>query len=224
MGNAALTADSYTSLGLSYSEMGEPEHALQAYTAALAIYQKMGYQERIAGARLNLGAAHYDAGRFDQAILAYQASLDIFQKLALPRGQAQAHYNLAEAYIAQGETGLARQHWGTGVALGRREELKDVVAQFDQLQKDHPGLKPDAAPRPDSITPLPEAPSLSREEQLALDMARRQTRVTTKDLVERNIPRPTAKRILGRLADRGMLRRVGQGRAAGYVLPPGAPT
>ena len=85
--------------------MGEPEHALQAYTAALAIYQKMGYQERIAGAKLNLGAAHYDAGRFDQAIIAYQSSLDIFQKMALPLGQAQAHYNLAEAYIAQRRAG-----------------------------------------------------------------------------------------------------------------------
>ena len=219
LGNAALTADSYTSLGLSYAEMGEPEHARRAFTAALEIFQKMGYQERIASARMNLGGAHHYAGHNDQAIIAYQASLDIFQKLALPRGQAQAHYNLAEAYVAQGEMGLARQHWGTGVALGRREELKGVVAEFEQLRKDHPGLEPVDALLPDSITPSPEDAALSREEQLALALAHRQTRVTTKDLVEQNIARPTAKRLLSRLADQGLLRRVGQGRAAGYVLP-----
>lgn len=218
LGNAALAADSYTSLGLSYAEMGEPEQALQAYAEALVIYQKMGHQERIAGARLNLGGAHYYAGRFDRAISEYRASLDIFQKLALPRGQAQAQYNLAEAYIAQGDVAQARSHWGTGVALSQQEALIDIMAQFGQLHKAHPDLKSDD-PSPDPGTLAPEATWLSREEQLALEIARREKQVRTNDLVEHTITRSTAKRVLGRLVEQGLLCQVGRGRAAHYVLP-----
>jgi tetratricopeptide (TPR) repeat protein len=189
-----------------------------SYEEALATFRKTSDQEGIASIYLNIGAALYCAGRFTEAIERYQESLNLFAELELPRGQAQAYYNLAEACAALGQIEQAQRHWREGYALSQSNGLDDQLQEFRDLRDRTPALHGlDTAAR---VPVIKTAGNLLPEERTALDIARREGRVTTKKLTEQaHIAESTAKRVLAGLVERGLLVRIGQGRATGYVLP-----
>jgi tetratricopeptide (TPR) repeat protein len=226
-GDLQQVADSYNNLGSIYAEMGESTHAQESFEEALEIFERLGNREAAATAQLNFGGALYYAGRFPEAIDLYDKSLHTFQELALPRGQAQAHYNLAEAFAEMGQDEQACQHWREGYLLSRQAELDDQLAWFSELRDATPALQGIMVETPGkqvgAPSDQPQVPSdLVPEEQIALELAQRHGRVTTRLLMEQaHISKATATRRLSALARRGLLVRVGKGRATCYVVPEG---
>lgn len=234
IGDLQRIADACANLGLIYDLKGEHDQAIAAQEEALAIFSKIGDREGIANAHTNIGAALYDDGRFLEAVDQYRKSLAIFQDIRLPRGEAQAHQNLAEAFAALGQADQARRHWQEGYALSLEAGLDDQVQEFDHLRDRTPILKDlDTAPGATSIQSDASSMSsmianLPATGRMALEIARQIGYVSAKVLMERaQISKPTATRCLSDLVKRGLLVRVGQGRASRCVMPgnPGtAPT
>ncbi len=226
LGDLQRVADACANLGLIYDLMGEHDQAILAQEEALNTFRKISDREGIANAYLNIGAALYCRGRFLEAIDSYRESLAIFQAMRLPRGEAQAHQNLAEAFAALEQADKARWHWQVGYALSLEGGLDDQKEEFRSLRDRTPVLKdlsvvPGSASNSDDDNASETASSVSPTGQAALELARQAGCVTAKALMERgDVSKPTATRCLADLVKRGLLVRVGKGRASCYVLPP----
>jgi tetratricopeptide (TPR) repeat protein len=226
-GDLQRVAEACGNLGLIYNKMGEHQQAIRAYEEALATFGKIGDREGIANAHNNIGAALYYCGRYLEAIERYQEGLAIFREIGLPRGEAQAHQNLAEAFAALGQIEEARWHWREGYTLSQEAGLDDQLAEFRGLRDRTPVLQgPDAASDASPVIANTAVPSSSTPanllpvERMALEIARQRGRVTTHVLMEQaNVSKSRATRCLSDLAERGMLIRVGKGRASHCVIP-----
>ncbi len=214
MGDWPRAADSGNNLGNIYAEMGEPQAALGFYAEALTA----GTPEQVADAHLNIGATLYDLGRYAEALGHYRESLEGYQKIGVPRREVRAYYNLTEALAAVAEWEAAAQHWRAGFARSQ-QAVTDYVQAFEALRQSLPDLdrqlqQADAAPAP-KVSAVRQGYA-----QQALELARQERNVTTKSLMARtHLSLSPAKEVLAELTRRGLLVKIGQGRATRYVLP-----
>lgn len=230
-GDLLGVAQSFGNLGLLYNAMGEYGHAITAYQEARRTFEKLGNQHLIAKADLNMGMAYHLDGQLAQAVDVYLRSLARAQEEDVPHLAAKAYSNLAEAYAELGHLETARQYWVEGYELSKRVGFTDQIAYFESLLRQMPALNgadtadlsaPPAAATDVKIVPPPPdttAEALDSEEQSALELARREGKVTTRTLMEAaEISKATATRRLTSLAERGYLQQQGQGRGTHYIV------
>jgi tetratricopeptide (TPR) repeat protein len=192
----------------------------------LLTYRKLGNQEATAGALLNIGASYYLLQQHESALANYKQSLEICQTHSLPYAEVTVCYNLAEALAGLGQRQEALLYWQQGYTLSQRAGFTDEITAFLQLRETTPALATTAigASHSEQFTGvqgdvLVDA-ALSPEEGETLAMARRQGRISAKQLVDESyISRATATRRLTRLVELGYLVKQGEGRGTYYSLP-----
>lgn len=225
-GDLLRVAQSFGNLGLLYNAMGEYDHAISAYQEARRTFEKLGNQHLIAKADLNMGMAYHLAGQLAAAVEAYLQSLARAQEEDVPHLAAKAYSNLAEVYAELGHDETAHRYWEEGYSLSQQMGFSDQIAYFeslranmglvqgDELEKDA-GTEVAVVPPPPATT----AEVLDPEEQIALEVAARAGKVTTRTLMDAaGVSKATATRRLTALAERGYLQQQGQGRGTHYVL------
>lgn len=215
-GDLLGVAKSHGNLGLLYRSHGDYDHAIAAYTEAMSTYARLGNQELEAVALLNIGAAYFLAGNVAEAVRRYHASLAISRTLGLPLLEIKAHYNLAEAYAACDRPAVAGEHWQLGITLCRRHGFDDQEQDFAELAAT---LGWAASFRTDDLPAAPQPVVLDPDEVTVLELAQRQHRLTTQQVVEAlHVSRSTATRRLTTLVDKGYLQMEGKGRGVYYRL------
>jgi len=225
IGDLSRVATSCNNLGMIYARLGEFKPAMMAYEEAFSTFRKLGHHEGMATAKLNMGGACYLADHFEQAIGHDRESLKIFQEIGVPRGEAQAHYNLAEAFAASGQKEQACQHWHVGYTLSQEQPgLEDQIKWFEQLREETIEKEGFELAKPSTHLPEKDKRSsthanLSPEERIALEIAEREGKVTTKRLMqEANMSKANATRKLSGLLKQGFLKKKGRGRGTHYIL------
>ncbi|PZX47578.1 tetratricopeptide repeat-containing sensor histidine kinase [Algoriphagus chordae] len=104
---AKLLAGIQNNLGNLEFYRSDFEAAKNAFTLALANYQKAGMRESAAGMAMNLGIIQERASNYDSALAAYNQALPIFQELKDTAGVASVLENIGLAYSYQGSYKLA---------------------------------------------------------------------------------------------------------------------
>ncbi len=224
-GDLLRAARTLNNLGLIYDDMGDPQHAIAAYRAAVDAYENLGNQELVAGTLLNIGAAQYQDRQPAAAADTYRQSLALCQELDLPRIEVRARYSLAEVCAALGEEDDARGHWQAGYQRSLEAGLDEEAEGFRELHADLPALRDAAASAAGAATDARQgdtgqiARHAAPDDQEILDLARDQGAITTRALMTATgISKATATRRLAALAEAGRLARHGAGRGAYYVL------
>ncbi|HAJ34922.1 MAG TPA: hypothetical protein DCL15_04405 [Chloroflexi bacterium] len=231
-GDLLRVTKSLGNLGLLYTATGEYGHAVAAHQEARAAAQRLGSLELAATATLNIGLAHHLAGDRVKAVEVYRASLAQAREINYVLVELRALSNLAEALAELGELEAAQRYWQRGVELARREEFDDERAYLQELAERFGFRKTDAhqtstapdagKPAPTSAGYQPAVDLLSAEDALALDLARREGKVTPRRLMEvAHLSKATATRRLTALAAAGLLTQVGRGRGTSYVMDGG---
>lgn len=212
-------AESWSNEALVYTRMGDLEAALAAYREALKTFQQLGNREAIAIIYLNLGTALQLAGRLEEAVEQYEESLTMLEQIGVPLSQSQACYNLAEAHAALDNGTLARHYWQQGYQLAQEAGLEGELEWYEQIAGELPALRELTKCEEPPSAPLELEEELSPEELDALDIARREGRVTPRRLIKATgISKATATRKLAHLMELELLRRKGKGRGTHYVI------
>ncbi len=228
-GDLLRVAKSLGNLGLLYTATGEHTHAIAAHEEARAVAQRLGNPELAATATLNIGLAHHLAGDRVKAVEVYRTSLAQAREINYVLVELRALSNLAEALAELGEMESAQRYWQRGVELARREEFDDERAYLQELAERFGFRKIDARQAPiasdagmpalTSASSQPAVDLLSAEDALALDLARREGKVTPRRLMEvAHLSKATATRRLTALTAAGLLTPVGRGRGTSYVI------
>ncbi len=226
-GDLLRAARALNNLGLIYDDMGDPQHAVAAYRAAVDAYDKLGNQELMAGTLLNIGAAQHQDGQPAAAAGTYRQSLALCQELDLPRIEVRARFSLAEVCAALGETDDARGHWQAGYQRSLEAGLDEEAEGFRELQADLPALRDVASDTAASAASAANddgqddtgqfARHAAPDDQEILDLARDQGAITTRALMTATgVSKATATRRLVALAEAGRLAR--HGRAAAPTM------
>jgi len=222
-GDLLHVAKSLGNLGLLYTATGEHAHAVTAHQEARIVAQRLGNPELAVTATLNIGLAYHLAGDRAQAVAVYRECLAQARENNFVLAELRALSNLAEALAELGDLQAAHTYWQHGVEVARRDGFDDECAYLQELA-DRFGF--DTPPSPVDVTKmlspervLPAADLLNAEDALALDLARREGRVTPRRLMEAaHLSKATATRRLTALAAAGLLTPVGRGRGTSYVI------
>jgi hypothetical protein len=81
-------------LGIICMEQGDPQPAIQAYSKAIEIAEKIGYQYGLARSRLNLANIFFVMKQIGPALQHYTEARQIFQSLGNRRGEILARLNI----------------------------------------------------------------------------------------------------------------------------------
>ncbi len=237
-GDLTSVAKSLGNLGLLYAATGAYPQAVVAHQEARDLSQRLGNREMVATATLNIGLAHHLAGELVEAIPFYRESLALCREIKHRLVELRSLSNLAEALAELGDFTAAQSYWRHALTVARRENFDDETAYLHELA-DRYGFADDAqsisAAAPASVfepSSAVEAANwaavdlLNPEDALALELARREGKVTPRRLMEAaNLSKATATRRLTTLAAAGLLSQVGRGRGTCYVIgrtPPAA--
>jgi tetratricopeptide (TPR) repeat protein len=206
-----------------YSAMADHSHAIAAFEEALAVYRRLGNEERSALTLLNIGMAYHLADRRREAIAVYRDCLARCAPLDLRLIMVRAHYNLAEACAELGELAEAARYFAEGRQIASDSAFDDELRDLEALSERFPALRePSNAPPklPPQPGPPPAATAASDPaEQAALALIARDGAVTAKALMAATgVSKATATRRLADMAARGLLVQQGQGRSTAYVL------
>lgn len=118
-------------LGLAYTDLGEPQRAIEYHEKALVISREFG-DRRAEGSILgNLGLAYADLGETRRAIEFYEQQLAIVREIGDRRGEGNALGNLGAAYYVLGETRRAIEYYEQVLAI--TQEIGDRRGEGNTL-------------------------------------------------------------------------------------------
>ncbi|MEM9542534.1 MAG: tetratricopeptide repeat protein [Cyanobacteria bacterium P01_E01_bin.42] len=92
-----------TSLGNTYSFLGEYQQAIALHQQSLEIERQIGNRQGEATSLGNLGTVYYSLGEYQQAIAFHQQQLEIARQIEDRQGEANSLGNLGNAYYSLGE-------------------------------------------------------------------------------------------------------------------------
>ncbi len=150
-----------------------------------------------------MGDAFSLQGQFSEAISYYRQAYHILLATKNLNWRSAICYDLAEAYAEIGEWPQAKIFFDEGRTIARELGQERYLELFAALAERHPVLVSDL---------------LDRQKE-ALAFIKEKEALAMQDYMElANISRSQAHRDLSEMVDRGILRRVGQGRGTKYVL------
>ena len=117
----------FNNIGMSYSALGDLDHALENIERARAVAEKAKFRPRVENALATLGDLELQRGHLNAAREYFARSLQLARELHDVGGEARALLGGARAAEARGEKTAAREQAQQAVALSRK------VSQLDQL-------------------------------------------------------------------------------------------
>lgn len=193
-------------LGLVYMDLQQYDQALDYLGRSRELARQTGNRQVEGVCAMSIGACFYWLGQMKDAIRSYATAAEIFADTGNRTLLTRTYYGLAEAYIETTELELARRYFADGVAIA--QELGDAAAQreFSELAQLYPGL-------------MMTADRLNARQQRALSLVNSQGAINNRQYRQlTGIAQKQAVRDLNDLVERGLLARIGHGRAAHYVL------
>ena len=116
--------------GLSLLRLGRTEEALNSFTTALGIYNKIGDLKGKAGAMIHLGAAHYDTGNLTEAKQYCETARIIFEELHDNFNLGITLVNLATIYNILREDSKATEVIDQALYIGTKYDIKEVLGEM----------------------------------------------------------------------------------------------
>ncbi|RME56489.1 MAG: CHAT domain-containing protein [Deltaproteobacteria bacterium] len=117
--------------GLIARRLGDPQRALEAHGAALALAEQLDDPIEMAASLNNLGVIHREGGRFTEALQAFRRALEIDEALHDRLGQAYDQRNIGVTDLRRGRLNEARRALETAIAISR--EVNDVYNLVNAL-------------------------------------------------------------------------------------------
>ncbi|MFJ3218287.1 AfsR/SARP family transcriptional regulator [Kitasatospora sp. NPDC086801] len=119
-----LLALAHASLAALFVQVGRPSDAVDGFTAAIAVWERLGDRRSVAGELLNLAGAFTELGRFETAVRVVDQSLLICHQLADHGLQALALDSLGTIAHDRGEFEQALRHHRSALALLRPDDRR----------------------------------------------------------------------------------------------------
>ncbi len=132
VGDDLLAARCANNLGNVHFYRGDFVVALNAYSLAVAEFEKVKFNKGLAEAWHNMGIVLRDLRQLDSARAATGRAVDFARKIGDQRLLAQATCSQAETFALSGETQLARVLVNRGLEWARKQE--DKLTQVDALR------------------------------------------------------------------------------------------
>jgi non-specific serine/threonine protein kinase len=101
----------YRGAGCLAEDIGDYATADHAHRQALAIWEELGDQPRIARSIDDLGNIAHDQGDFPRAFELHRQATEVARAAGDRRAMAASHANLGSAYFLQGDIAAARDEW-----------------------------------------------------------------------------------------------------------------
>jgi CHAT domain-containing protein len=124
--DAALQRNNY---GLASYYEGAYEPALRAYSQALTLYEKLGYDYGQAQVTQNIALAEHDLGRVSAALSAYQHALQLLSVEESPKLYADVLNNCGLANATAGHLDIALEQHTRALELGKRIQSSALQAR-----------------------------------------------------------------------------------------------
>ena len=193
-------------LGQDYYHSGKYEQALKYLKKSKALAIKAGNRKIEGACYSHMGACYFYLEKHKEALLYYQQSYDFFAKSGNRNWQSYACYNLAEVHIKLGNQKEAQRYFHEGVNIAQELQLEQYSEFFDALVHKHPEI---FWPRH----------SLNNRQLQALNFVKEHGKITNREHRElTGAAQKTAVRDLQEMVEKGILAKVGKGRATRYVL------
>ncbi|MFJ2193339.1 AfsR/SARP family transcriptional regulator [Kitasatospora sp. NPDC087861] len=119
-----LLALAHASLAALFVQVGRPGDAVDGFTAAISVWERLGDRRSVAGELLNLAGAFTELGRFEAAVRVVDQSLLICHHLADHELQALALDSLGTIAHDRGEFEQALRHHRGALALLRPDDRR----------------------------------------------------------------------------------------------------
>ncbi|MDH6710863.1 DNA-binding SARP family transcriptional activator/tetratricopeptide (TPR) repeat protein [Kitasatospora sp. MAA19] len=119
-----LLALAHASLAALFVQAGRPGDAVDGFTAAISVWERLGDRRSVAGELLNLAGAFTELGRFEAAVRVVDQSLLICHHLADHELQALALDSLGTIAHDRGEFEQALRHHRGALALLRPDDRR----------------------------------------------------------------------------------------------------
>ncbi|MBV2155832.1 AfsR/SARP family transcriptional regulator [Kitasatospora sp. SUK 42] len=119
-----LLALAHASLAALFVQVGRPGDAVDGFTAAISVWERLGDRRSVAGELLNLAGAFTELGRFEAAVRVVDQSLLICHRLGDHGLQALALDSLGTIAHDRGEFEQALRHHRDALALLRPDDRR----------------------------------------------------------------------------------------------------
>lgn len=116
-------AQAESDLGNIYNRMAVYDTALVHYEKALALRQKLGHEEKMAGIYANIATVYMRQSKFSQALELEFNSLKLFEKLGRTVNQANLLGNIGNIYNELGQYETAMEFFRKGFAISENYPL-----------------------------------------------------------------------------------------------------
>ncbi|WP_063763252.1 AfsR/SARP family transcriptional regulator [Streptomyces sp. NRRL WC-3742] len=120
----SLLALAHASLAALFVQVGRPGDAVEGFTAAISVWERLGDQRAVAAELLNLAGAFTELGRFEAAVRVVDQSLVICHRLADRELEALALDSLGTIAHDRGEFEQALSHHRAALALLRPDDRR----------------------------------------------------------------------------------------------------
>ncbi|MEL7529904.1 MAG: CHAT domain-containing protein [Bacteroidota bacterium] len=119
---ASMASACLTSLGDSYTDLGQWEAAEKAYLLTIEKAEARGAQRSVAVGKTQLASLWHRQKKYDQALTAYQEALGVFQQLKDHRTEAVAWHQIAMVHEGQKNWAGAEKAYRASLAISTREK------------------------------------------------------------------------------------------------------
>ncbi|HSH05690.1 MAG TPA: ATP-binding protein [Anaerolineae bacterium] len=133
LGDDQSFARAHIGIGISYSDIGEPERTLEYFEKALAIFQKNDRLYWIVLTLNNISYVHVKLGQYTEAIERGLACLIMAREHQFPRMEAGVHTTLTEAYLLHKDLHNALKFAQAGLKLAQKHEYVLVEMECYKL-------------------------------------------------------------------------------------------
>ncbi len=196
-------------LGQIYVELGKYDQGLDYLQEGKQLAVKAGNRKLEAVCERSIGVCRFWLRDYAGAIECYRRARDIFVEMKNDNWLAHTCCDLAEAHAELGDVAESRRYHAEGRRIAESLGGERLLGEFDALARKYPALSEQAG-------------QLSERQLKALEFARASGAVTNRDYQRiTGMSQKQTVRDLTDLVHRGLLVRVGNGRATRYIVSPG---
>ena len=121
-------ADSYSAIGLSYSDRGNYEKAKEFLLKALKIHTDTKNKKGQSRTYNNLGLVEFDNGKYDESLKYHFASLEINEEIGNTKGMASSLNNMGNVYSVIGKFDKSRENYNAALLIYIKDGRKMGIA------------------------------------------------------------------------------------------------
>ena len=115
--------DAKVLLGLTYSDMGDNDEAMEIFITALEQAEELGDKNGIGASLNNIGIVHWNKGDYEKALEYYDRALEQAEELGNKNGMGGTLVNIGLVHINKGDYDKALEYYSRSLTI--REEIGD---------------------------------------------------------------------------------------------------